>query len=151
MRGDYYDLLGVPPNAPADTVRAAFHDFARRYHPDRWAGEPESERDKAAALYRRGAEAYRVLMDPADRARYDQGLTRGEARLAPAALESGGRTPPASITAIKNAKARPFWQKAQEALKTGDLKSAKLNLKLALNADPGNAIIEAMIRDVESR
>lgn len=146
---DYYALLGVSQNATADAIRKAFHELARNYHPDRWTGQPDAER--AAAIYRRGAEAYRVLMEPADRARYDQGLGRGEVRLAPAAVETGGRPPPASVTAIRSPKARPFWQKAQEALKSGDLKHAKLNLELALNADPGNPTIEALLRDVKAR
>lgn len=143
---DYYALLGVPRTATADAIRAAFHELARRYHPDRWAGKPTAEREEAEQTYRRGAEAYRVLMEPADRARYDQGLGRGELRLAAPPVETGGRPPPASITAIKNAKARPFWQKAQEALKAGDTKAAKLNLTLARNADPGNPVIEEALR-----
>ena len=146
---DYYALLGVPRDATSDAVRKAFHELARKYHPDRWTGQPDAER--AGAIYRRGAEAYRVLMDSADRVRYDQGLARGEVRLAPAATETGGRTPPASVTTIKNPKARPYWQKAQQAIKAGDFKTAKLNLRLALNFDPGNPMIEASLKDVESR
>ncbi len=145
---DYYTLLGVENGAPADRVRAAFHDLARRYHPDRWAAHPEAERSKAGAIYRRAAEAYRVLMDPAERARYDAGLLRGEVRLGPAPVETGGRPPPAAVTSIKNPKARPFWQKAQDSIKAGDLKAAKLNLTLAKNADPGNPMIEAALSDV---
>lgn len=148
---DYYALLGVPRDATADAVRAAFHALARQYHPDRWAGQAEPEREKAAAIYRRAAEAYRVLMDPRERARYDQGLLRGEVRLAPTSEVPGARPPPAGALVVKSPKARPFFQKAQEALKAGDLKAAKLNLKLALNAEPGNAAIEALLKDVESR
>jgi curved DNA-binding protein CbpA len=148
---DYYTLLGVPANATADAVRAAFHALARKYHPDRWAAEPEPERERAAAIYRRGAEAYRVLMDPKDRARYDQGLARGQVRLGPRSEPPGARPTPAGAVTVRTAKARPFLQKAQEALKSGDLKQAKLNLKLAINADPGNPALEALLRDVEAR
>jgi len=148
---DYYTLLGVSSSATADQVRAAFHELARRYHPDRWTGQPEAERSKAGAIYRRAAEAYRVLMDSPERTRYDAGLLRGEVRLGPAPTETGGRPPPAMITSIKNPKARPFWQKAQESIKAGDFKAAKLNLTLAKNADPGNPMIEAALADVLSK
>jgi DnaJ-class molecular chaperone len=148
---DYYALLGIASNATADQVRAAFHDVARRYHPDRFSGHAEDERSKAGDIYRRAAEAYRVLMDSAERVRYDAGLARGEVRLGPAPVETGGRPPPAMVTSIKNPKARPFWQKAQESIKAGDFKAAKLNLTLAKNADPDNPMIEAALADVLSK
>lgn len=148
---DYYALLGVERSATADQVRAAFHELARRYHPDRFSAHPEPDRSKAGAIYRRAAEAYRVLMDPAERTRYDAGLLRGEVRLGPPPMETGGRAPPASAMTVKSPKARPFWQKAQDSIKAGDLKAAKLNLTLAKNAEPGNPVIEAALADVLSK
>lgn len=149
---DYYTVLGVERTATADAIRRAFHEVARRHHPDRWAQEPEAARQAAEAHYRRAAEAYRVLMEPRDRARYDALLAQGETRLGAAPSEvPGARPPPAGAMVVKTPKARPFWQKAQEAIKAGDLKSAKLNLKLAANAEPGNPAIEALLRDIESK
>jgi molecular chaperone DnaJ len=62
---DYYEVLGVPRDADAETIKAAFHRLARRYHPDR-STEPEAEE-----RFKQVAEAYAVLSDPAKRADYD--------------------------------------------------------------------------------
>ncbi len=145
---DHYAVLGVPRGAAAESVRDAFHAFARRYHPDRWMQHTEAEREAAARTYRQGAEAYRVLMDPAARAEYDAtlpGATKAAASRSPAQAAN------ASAVALRHPRARPFVQQAQAAMRSGDLRNAKLNLTLALNADPGNPAIEALFREVSAR
>lgn len=139
-RVDYYALFGVDRGASADAIRAAFHAFARRYHPDRHAGASALVRERAAAIYRRGTEGYRVLMNPESRRRYDAALA-GKKPESP----SQGRV------RISSPRARPFAVRAQEAHQAGDYKAAKLNLKLALQHDPGNARLEALLADVERK
>ena len=76
---DYYTLLQVPDDASTDQIRAGFHRFAAKYHPDRFAGagaEP-AKVERAAQIYRRGTEAYKVLTDPRRRKLYDAGLAEG--------------------------------------------------------------------------
>jgi DnaJ-class molecular chaperone len=143
---DHYAVLGVPRSASAEEVRDAFHAFARRYHPDRWMQHAEAEREAAARTYRQGAEAYRMLMDPQARAEYDASLP-GAPKAAPRAPRDGD----ASGVALRHPRARPFVQKAQAAMGAGDLRTAKLNLTLALNADPGNPAIEALFRQLGPR
>jgi molecular chaperone DnaJ len=65
--GDYYELLGVPRDADAKTIKDAFRQLARRYHPDT-SREPD-----AVQRFKEIAEAYGVLSDPARRADYDAG------------------------------------------------------------------------------
>jgi curved DNA-binding protein CbpA len=151
---DYYTLLQVPADATADQVRQAFHRFASKYHPDRFLGggaEP-AKVERAAQIYRRGAEAYKVLCDPARRRLYDAGLARGLLRFDPNA------EPPPEPAAlgqwpikVRNPVARPFATKAEQAYKAGDFRTAKVNLKLALAKDAGNAQIELLLSDVEQR
>ncbi|WP_431682623.1 DnaJ C-terminal domain-containing protein [Kitasatospora sp. KL5] len=62
---DYYDILGVPHDADRETVKRAFHDLARKYHPDL------STRSDAQERFKEVAEAYAVLSDPDRRADYD--------------------------------------------------------------------------------
>ncbi|MGF7236643.1 MAG: J domain-containing protein [Frankia sp.] len=57
-----YDVLGLPPTASDDEVRAAYRASMRRVHPDVGGSEP------AFSLVRA---AYRVLGDPERRHRYD--------------------------------------------------------------------------------
>jgi curved DNA-binding protein CbpA len=82
-RLDYYSLLEIDETATADAVRRAFHVFAAKYHPDRHAGAPLETRERAAQIYRRGAEAYRVLCDRDQRRLYDEQRTRGRVRFDP--------------------------------------------------------------------
>lgn len=81
---DHYATLGVAPDAGRDEVEAAFRHLCRRYHPDLNPGDT-----RAAAAFERIENAYRVLIDPERRARYDQegGPELEHSRVAPAADE----------------------------------------------------------------
>ncbi|MFK7990391.1 MAG: DnaJ domain-containing protein [Sandaracinaceae bacterium] len=147
---DYYTLLQVEDRASADEVRRAFHLFALRYHPDRFASAPPDKRERAAQIYRRGAEAYRVLMNSASRTRYDAGLRRGKLRLHGDAQRQSTR-PGSGRLVVRSARARPFATKALDAYRKGDFKAAHLNLKMALVHEPDNALLRARLDDVEAR
>lgn len=150
---DYYELLQIEEDAAADDVRRAFHAFAAKFHPDRFAGAPAEKQERAAAIYRRGAEAYRVLCDREQRRVYDDQRARGKLRLDPEERPSerapvvGG----SGAVQVRSPKARPFAQKALDAYKKGDWQVAKLNLKLAIQHEPGNALLEARLADVEQK
>lgn len=79
---DYYQVLGVPRDADAKTIKNAFRRLACRY-PDTSA-EPEAEQ-----RFKEIAEAYGVLSDPARRARYDTSGVAGLAGATPEDLWSG--------------------------------------------------------------
>ena len=77
----YYEVLGVLDLADAAAIQAAFHEFALAFHPDGHEDGTEAERAAARYVFRRGAEAYRVLSDPDLRAKYDLALASGHLRL----------------------------------------------------------------------
>jgi DnaJ-class molecular chaperone len=142
---DYYTLFEIESDASADDVRHAFHGFARRFHPDNHVGATDEKRARAAQIYRRGAEAYRVLRDPVTRREYDAQLARGQVRYRPdGGTEGEGRraSGPKSIPAPK---ARPFFAEAQQALRAGDVRRARLNLQIALSHDPENHDIKELL------
>jgi molecular chaperone DnaJ len=63
---DYYALLEVAPDAPADEIKRAYRRLARQLHPDTNPDPTAAERFKSIA------QAYEVLSDPEKRARYDR-------------------------------------------------------------------------------
>ena len=63
---NYYQLLGVSPDASREEIQSAYRRLARCYHPDVNAG------GDAAIRFNEVSDAYEVLHDPAQRARYDR-------------------------------------------------------------------------------
>ena len=64
---DYYKILGVSKNADEKTIKKAYRKLARQYHPDH---NPNSK--TAEDKFKDVNEAYEVLGDSANRAKYDQ-------------------------------------------------------------------------------
>ncbi len=65
---DYYTILGVPEDADARKIKAAFRKLAFRHHPDKNPGQEAA----AEAKFKEINEAYGVLGDRARRADYDR-------------------------------------------------------------------------------
>lgn len=67
---DFYAILGVPPTASRDEIRAAYRRLARQHHPD--VNPPSEDGIAANEFMRQLNEAYEVLNDPQQRAAYDR-------------------------------------------------------------------------------
>ncbi len=65
----FYEILEVEPLASEDQIRAAFRRLARDRHPDRFQGLARAAAEKE---FQAITEAYNVLSDSSQRARYDQ-------------------------------------------------------------------------------
>jgi curved DNA-binding protein CbpA len=77
-RRGFYEILGVEPLASQDQIRSAFRRLARERHPDRFKGPA---RERAEKDFQAITEAYNVLNDPTQRARYDQSLSSKTSQL----------------------------------------------------------------------
>jgi curved DNA-binding protein CbpA len=75
---NYYDSLGIQPDASTREVKSAFRRQAKKHHPDLRGveGSREGGARAADAAMRRLLEAYRILSDPEKRRVYDWSLRR---------------------------------------------------------------------------
>lgn len=64
---DFYKILGVSKDVPAEELKKVYRKLARKYHPDSNSGNAGAE-----AKFKEVSEAYSVLSDPAQRKEYDQ-------------------------------------------------------------------------------
>lgn len=81
QKENLYALLGVSKDATAEEIRRAYHDAARRLHPD------VNVEPGATELFLVTKQAYEVLSDPAKRAAYDASLP-AETKVPPAFLRT---------------------------------------------------------------
>jgi curved DNA-binding protein CbpA len=173
----HYELLGVQPGSGADVLHRAYQGFASTFHPDVHLHRTPEERASVNTIFKRGTEAYRVLSDPALRARYEEKRTgksmvpaaSTRAPLPPGSIAptstatSGGATkgatpkPGASSNIagrledfVKQPRARPFAQQAEALAKKGEHAKAKLQLKLAMNFDAGNEALAAYLKELDA-
>lgn len=63
---DYYEILGVSKDAPAEEIKKTYRKLALKYHPDR------NKEAGAEEKFKEISEAYAVLSDSDKRAQYDQ-------------------------------------------------------------------------------
>lgn len=64
---DYYEILGVSPNADDAAIKKAYRKLAKRYHPDSNSGDARAEE-----AFKEVTEAYDILSDEKKRKLYDR-------------------------------------------------------------------------------
>ena len=80
---DLYKILGVAEQVSDADLKKAYRDLARRFHPDRHAGDKAKE-----SRFKEVSAAYQVLSDPRARAEYDA-RRRGGSGAAPFGAGAG--------------------------------------------------------------
>lgn len=72
LQRNYYEVLGIPPEATSDQIKKKYRELARKFHPD-------VVQDKALGqrVFSQINQAYHVLGDPQRRAKYNTSLSSG--------------------------------------------------------------------------
>ncbi|MEE0970692.1 MAG: molecular chaperone DnaJ [Clostridia bacterium] len=79
---DFYEVLGLAKGADDNAIKKAYRSLAKKYHPDLNPGDKEAEEK-----FKEVNEAYAVLSDPEQKAKYDQ---YGHAAFDPSSGFGGG-------------------------------------------------------------
>jgi curved DNA-binding protein CbpA len=126
-RDSYYDLLGVPPDAPAPAIASAYFQLAKRWHPDRLGPEYADVRELATKIFARMSEAHQMLSDPERRKQYDVLVKTGE----------GAAEEQEQVQRVL--RAATSFQKAQVLLRRNNLPAAEEAARAALADAPDQA------------
>jgi curved DNA-binding protein CbpA len=115
---DYYQLLGVTPQASVAEIRQAYARLAREKHPDRF--QDAVQKQAAQTAFQEITTAFNTLSNPRSRQEYDQARDRPVPRT------------PEEI-------AKDAYERAQTSLEAGEIGEAVTLLQTAVHHAPGQA------------
>jgi len=134
---DYYELLGIRPDAPDGEVQAAYERIARRVHPSHAARLGLAGRDAALRLlFETVTTAYRTLSDSESRRRYNE---RQLIDLSPEVDAEARREETRGV-------ARAHYDRGQAYSSAGDVHSAIQLFEQASRLDPRAEYLSALAR-----
>lgn len=155
----FYQVLGVAQDATPAQIRTAYFDLARRFHPDKFSRYPEYSKyaKMLEDLFATINQAYQILTDPDEKAKYNRRLNEGkavtvdihekartltaEARAAMQQKQWGVATQKLNeIVYLNKADAKTYLYLGQCFLKDGDrIKDAEAAIKQSLELEAGDA------------
>jgi curved DNA-binding protein CbpA len=135
---DFFQMLGVKPDATPDQVNAAFFALAKVWHPDRVPAPIADVREQCSMVFAHMSEAHQTLSDPKRREQY---MTL---------LREGGATPDEQAHVQAVLEAAMNFQKAEFYLKKGETREAEVLCRKAYEADPKPPEYGAMLAWLES-
>lgn len=141
----HFDLLDIRPDASESAIQDAFHQMAQRLHPDIYRTKLSgTNHERLTIVYARIAEAYRALRTEEAREEYLRRAKRDQEE---------GRGPSGSTrdaVALLSPKAQRLYRRAMSAKQTGDLTSARLNLKMAIAMAPKSALLREELAKLDN-
>lgn len=136
--GDFYDLLGVQKTASGEEIRTRYHQLAMLYHPDR---VQETDKETAHRVFVRINQAYRVLIDPDTRERYDDHLIAKRAGHPISA-------PPVREYSATDDEITEWMEDATQSYRQGDLQTAHGYCRRIIKSGHGPVEAYILIGDV---
>jgi curved DNA-binding protein CbpA len=135
---DEYSVLDVGRRATIDEIKSAYHDLARRFHPDRFHQSAPELRTQIESAFARIARAYETLSSPSLRASYDyrETMKPGVNRPRSTAPSNGRKT---SQTPAGASPSEKSFQRGLEALRLNRMDEAIRFLGEAATTAPREA------------
>lgn len=154
----YHQILGVAPDADAATIKRAYFELSKEFHPDRYFRRNIGPyADRLERVFQRIHEACEMLSDPKFRAQVQEeaeeaparsrvgGAKRVAPKRAARSAKAGGNTKgkgsrPAQdpLARERKRKAQEFFAAAAEAHTAGRFADAVSIIQLAISFDPAN-------------
>ncbi len=163
----HYQLLEVERRADQRTIKRAYFEISRQYHPDTYfRKELGSYKTRVEDIFKRVTRAYEVLSDPEQRKAYDATLpyepTPEEleaARKLKAIQERDERMREERRQRLlrrmplsqRKAQAREHFALAQDYLKRNDPVRAMNEIQITLSLDPGQAEYEKLAEEIKPK
>lgn len=147
----YHEILGVPRTADAKTVKRAYFELSKEFHPDRYfRREIGPFAARLERVFERIVEAYELLSDPTTRAELERSL--GEPAATPAvsvqdtssSAEAARRARTAihpaqlRLLAQRKGKAKALFETGMAAFQASRWFEAAASVRLAIAFDPAN-------------
>ena len=150
---DYYQLLHVGHEASRADIRKAYHQTSRTFHPDANRHLELDARDDCAVISKRVTEAYCVLRDPRRRKVYDSRLKDGGdgRRMQLAEAQAEGAKHDVAERKGQTAQGRQYYQKAEAAMKTGNLPGVIQHLQMALTFEKDNPVFKEKLAEARTK
>jgi len=144
----HYDVLGLPWNAGAEAVRAAYIGQVKLFHPDRYPGKRlGTYRGRLERVFRRLTEARDVLVDDLLRPAYAKKTAPAleAAKLTARALEDERRSDERKARLARQnpllaraTRVSDLMKRGREALAAGNVQQAVNDFQLVVGLDPGH-------------
>ena len=151
-RLDYYEVLGLSPNANAEAIRKAYYRRARRFHPDANPELSEVLAGRCRRIAQRLNESYCILRDPGLRQAYDRernGRRRLRIPLAQAQRERSEQSRNAHRG--QTTRGRQYAERAHACLRDEDWVGAVRNFQTALTFEPDNENLSRHLAEAQRR
>jgi tetratricopeptide (TPR) repeat protein len=130
-----YEVLSIGTDAGPDEIQAAYHDLAKRFHPDRFQSEevPVRVREGVGRIFACINKAYMILRNPAERTGYDETRLTKESEVE-AAIKAK-----ASSDAEDEKMIEGVFLQGRKSLADGDFEKAAKELKSCVYMRPDKA------------
>jgi curved DNA-binding protein CbpA len=135
---DYYELLGVEPDATPSVIQACFFQLAKKWHPDRLGPDLADVRELATKVFARMSEAHQILSDATRRQEYDE------------LRKDGGGSAEEQEQVQRVIRAATAFQKAEVLMRRNNSTAALEEARRAVELDPSQADYIALLAWIES-